>query len=103
MTTTLQVNLPPQDYRVTLSATTIVPDQVVTVYVNNQRVAALPIGSGWNDYAFDLPASAITTGALTTIEFVPAQRLSPQELTQGQSGDMRPLAAAMTAIQFEPR
>jgi hypothetical protein len=82
---------------------TIVPDQVVTVYVNNRRVAAFPIGSGWDDYAFDLPASAITPGVLTTIDFVPAQRLSPQELTRGQSGDERPLAAAMTMIQFEPR
>lgn len=103
VTTTLQMNLPLQDYRVTLSATTIVPDQVVTVYVNNQRVAALPIGNGWNDYTFDLPASVLTADAPTTIEFVPTQRLSPQELTQGQSGDERPLAVAMTAIQFEPR
>ena len=101
ITTTLQVNLPTRDYHVKLTATTIVFDQVVSVYVNDRRVAELPIGGGWNDYAFDIPADAIVTGRLTTIALLPAKRLSPQELTNGQSGDQRPLAAAVSALQFE--
>jgi hypothetical protein len=101
VTTTLRVNLPAHDYRVTMMATTIVPDQIVAVYVNGQRVADLPIGGGWNDYAFDLPADVISADRLTTIDLVPAKRLSPQELTNGQSSDQRPLAAAVSALQFE--
>ncbi len=103
MTTTLRVNLPTRDYRIKMTATTIVPDQILSVYVNDRRVADLPIGGGWNDYAFDLPAAAITTDQLTTIDLVPAKRLSPQKLTQGQSGDLRPLAAAVSVFQIEPR
>jgi hypothetical protein len=103
VTTTLRMNLPARDYHVSVTATTIVPDQILSVYVNDRRVADLPIGGGWNDYAFDLPADAISTDQLTTIDLVPARRLSPQELTNGQSGDERPLAAAIAAIQFEPR
>jgi hypothetical protein len=103
VTSTLRVNLPVQDYHVTLKATTIVPDQVVAVYVNDQRVANLPIGGGWNDYAFEVPATAILADRLTTIDLVPTKRLSPQELTNGQSGDQRPLAAAVAALQFVAR
>jgi len=100
VTTTLRVNLPAHDYHVTLKATTVVPDQVVTVYVNEQRVADLPIGGGWNDYAFEVPATAILADQPTTIDLFPAKRLSPQELTKGQSSDQRPLAAAVAALQF---
>jgi hypothetical protein len=101
VTTTLRVNLPPRNYRVKMTATTIVPDQIVSVYLNDQRVADLPIGGGWNDYTFDLPAAMISADQLTTIDLVPAKRLSPQELTNGQSSDQRPLAAAVSALQFE--
>jgi hypothetical protein len=103
MTTTLRVDLPARDYRVTMRATTIVPDQIVSVYVNNQRVADLPVGSGWNDYTFDLPAAVLSADQPATIDFIPAKRLSPQELTNGQSGDRRLLAAAVSALQFEAR
>ncbi len=103
VTTTLRVNLPARDYQVKLMATTIVPDQIVAVYVNNQRVADLPVGSGWNDYTFDLPAAALSAGQPATIDFIPAKRLSPQELTNGESGDRRLLAAAVSALQFEAR
>ncbi len=101
VTTTLRVNLPAHDFRVTMMATTIVPDQIVSVYVNSQRVADLAIGGGWNDYAFDVPDSVITPDRLTTIDLVPAKRLSPQELTNGQSSDQRLLAAAVSSLQFE--
>lgn len=103
VTTTLRVNLPARDYHVKLIATSVVPDQIVAVYVNNQRVADLPIGTGWNAYAFDLPAAALAANQPATIDFVPAKRLSPQELTNGQSGDQRLLAAAVSALQFEAR
>jgi hypothetical protein len=103
VTTTLRVNLPVRDYRVKVTATTIAPDQVVSVYVNDQRVADLSIGSGWNDYAFDVPAVVLSPDQLTTIDLVPAKRHSPQELTNGQSSDQRPLAAAISALQFEAR
>ncbi len=101
ITTTLRVNLPVRDYHVKLTATTIVPDQVVSVYVNDQRVTDLSIGGGWHDYAFEVPAAAISADQVTTIDLVPAKRLSPQELTNGQSGDQRPLAAAVAALQVE--
>jgi hypothetical protein len=61
VTTTLRINLPVRDYQVKLMATSVVPDQIVSVYVNNQRVANLPIGTGWNAYAFDLPAAAASS------------------------------------------
>jgi hypothetical protein len=103
VTTTLRMNLPVRDYRVKMTATTIVPDQILSVYVNHRRVADLPIGGGWNDYTFDLPVATISTDQPTTIELVPAKRLSPQELTTGQSGDQRLLAAAISALYFEAR
>jgi len=103
VTTTLRVNLPVRDYHVELMATSVVPDQIVSVYVNNQRVANLPIGTGWNAYAFDLPAAVLSADRPATIDFIPAKRLSPQELTSGQSGDRRLLAAAVSALQFEAR
>jgi hypothetical protein len=101
VSTTLRVNLPVRDYHVKLRATSVVPDQIVSVYVNDQRVADLPIGNGWNEYAFELPAAALSANQPATIHFIPAQRLSPQELTNGQSGDRRLLAAAISVLQFE--
>lgn len=103
LTATLYVNLPPQNYHVELQASTIVPNQVVAVFANQQHVADISIGSGWNRYAFDLPAAVVSAGAVTTIDLVPARIMSPHDLTNGQSDDRRPLATAYASIQFEPR
>ncbi|HZY42136.1 MAG TPA: hypothetical protein VFF59_09075, partial [Anaerolineae bacterium] len=84
-------------------ASTIVPNQVVAVFANQQHVADISIGSGWNRYAFDLPAAVVSAGAVTTIDLVPARIMSPHDLTNGQSDDRRPLATAYASIQFEPR
>ena len=102
LTSTLRVNLAPQDYRVALQATTIVPNQIVAVYANDRHLADIPIGGGWHTYTFDLPAAIVPANGLTTIDLVPAHSISPHDLTNGQSDDRRPLAAALASIQFVP-
>ncbi len=100
--TTLRVALARRDYRVSLRAASYVPDQIVTVYANGRRVAALSIGEGWGEYTFDLPAESISADGLLTLMFVYRRAQSPRERIGSQSDDRRPLAVAYDSITFTP-
>ena len=95
---TLRVALARRDYRVSLRAASYVPDQIVAVYANGHRVAALPIGEGWGEYAFDLPAESISADGLLTLTFAHGRAQSPRERTGSQGGDDRLLAVAYDAL-----
>ncbi|HKZ84288.1 MAG TPA: hypothetical protein VJ793_11600 [Anaerolineae bacterium] len=99
---TLRVALTRRDYRVSLRAASYVPDQIVTVYANGRRVAALSIGEGWGEYTFDLPAESISADSLLTLMFVHRRAQSPRERIGSQSDDRRPLAVAYDSITFTP-
>ena len=78
------------------------PEQVVTVRVNGQAIAEIPLIEEWADYQATVPATAIEAGKPTYIELEHAVFLSAHERTQGESPDQRPLGAAYEWLVVEP-
>jgi hypothetical protein len=98
----LQVQLSPQAYQLALHAASFLPDQTVTVSVNGQQIAELPMGVDWAEYHVEVPASFIPTAGRLTIALAASRSASAYERTNGQSEDRRPLAVAYEAITFTP-
>ncbi len=96
----LRVKLRTQDYRVSLTAASYLPDQRVAVFANEHHLADLSIQPGWAKVQFDLPATVIPTDGLVTLKFVHTRARSAYEQTGGQSEDHRPLAVAYESLQF---
>jgi hypothetical protein len=98
---TLRLDLPVQQYRVTFQAWGYPPNQTVTIQVNNQPVASIPLIENWANYTFTIPASVLEEGTPAFIQFQHGRLLSPHERTGGQSPDRRALAAAYDWIVLE--
>ncbi len=98
----LRVHLARQAYRLILHATSYLPDQKITISLNNRHVADLSIGEGWAEYRVEMPAEVIPTDGWSTFTLAFSRSASAFERTNGQSEDRRPLAVAYDAITFAP-
>ena len=96
----LRVYLSRQNYRVSIRATSFLPDQTVTVYANEARVAELRTGQGLNEYTIDVPAEAISPESVTRLTFAHARAESPSNLTGDPNQDRRQLAVAYDSITW---
>lgn len=101
--TDIYVDLPPGDYRLTLTAQAFWEDRLLRLRVNDQPVgepvtvstaALLP-------YTFDLPAAALGDGRHVKITLAYDAVIVPADV--GQSADPRRLALAVDTLRFEPR
>ncbi|HLG73352.1 MAG TPA: glycosyltransferase family 39 protein [Chloroflexota bacterium] len=75
------------------------PDQQLTVSVNGQRVAQLPMGTDWSPYEISVPAAAFKGNAINVVELDHSQSRSAYDATQGLSLDRRSLAAAYSSFE----
>jgi hypothetical protein len=98
----LRVHLPQQAHQLTLRATSFLPDQLTTIFVNNQPIAQLPMGEGWTEYYVDVPARVIPADGWLTIAIAAGRSASAYERTAGQSDDRRSLGVAYESITFAP-
>ncbi len=95
LTTTLRVALAPGvAHRVQLRALAFPPGQAVTPHAGSWAGEPLPLGQGWGEVEFVLPAEALAPEGVTTLRLVHAAARSPFEATGGGSSDTRPLTAA---------
>lgn len=101
-TATLRFDLSPQTYCLSLNAWAYPPGQVVTLEVNEEAIAVLPMLETWTVYTATIPAAAIESGEPTHIQFNHASLLSPHDRTLGESPDQRALGAAYDWVVVEP-
>lgn len=101
-TSTLKLHLAAQSYRILIKATSDVPNQVVTVLVNDVSIASMSFGAGWGEYAFNLPVSSIPPNGLVTLAFKSAYAQSAYDRSNGQVDDRRPLAVAYDSLSLTP-
>jgi len=101
-TATLRLDLHPQTYCLSFSAWAYPPDQTLTLEVNEETIAVLPMPETWTVYTATIPATVIRVGEPTQIRFTHAALIAPHQQTQGESADERPLGAAYDWVIIEP-
>jgi hypothetical protein len=100
--TQVYIDLPPADYRLSLSTQAFHQPRALRVLVNGQPLAEPVIVSteGLQTLAFDLPAALIGEGRQVTITLDYDGWTTPAEL--GQGADQRKLALLVDWLRFEP-
>lgn len=101
-TATLRLDLYPRTYCLRFNAWAYPPDQRVTVEVNEETIAVLPMSEAWTVYTATIPAAALRSGRATHLRFSHAALLVPSRRTGGESTDERPLGAAYDWVVIEP-
>ncbi|MFI5266887.1 MAG: hypothetical protein ACHQ7M_05855, partial [Chloroflexota bacterium] len=77
--------------------------QQLTVLVNGQHVAQLPMSTDWAPYTISLPATMFHPEAINTVTLEHSMVASANSATQGQSLDRRALAAAYSSFELSWR
>ena len=102
-TAEVRVHLTNRPYRVTMQATSYLPNQVVTVTANGNLVGRITVAdNGWADYELNLSASMIPTDGWITLAFTANQAQSAYDRSGGQVDDKRALSVAYDSIAFDP-
>jgi hypothetical protein len=93
----------PGEANLQLVAAAYPPGEQLSLSVNGQLAAEVPMAQGWSPYNISLPATLFHAEAINILTLDHSMVTTAYDATQGQSLDQRPLAAAYSSLEIQWR